>query len=535
MEELALRRKIIIMLALMASMMFASLNQTIIGTALPRIVSEIGGMNHYSWVLSIFMLSSTVAGALVGKLSDLYGRKPFIVAGILVFMAGCLLCGFSRTIIQLIVFRAIQGLGGGIIMSTSMTAVGDLFTPRERGRWAGMVGSVFAISSIAGPALGGYIVEFADWHWVFWIFLPLGVVALSMIWWLFPSVPKRRNEKIDFKGMAYLVAFVVPLLLALSRIGGDTSWRSPAVLVSLGAALVALFLFVRTERRAPHPMMPLHMFRNRSFVASNLAIMASQFGMFGVIMYMPLYVQGVLGLSAAVSGYVTSPLMVSMVFASAISGQIVTRTGRYKKQAMLGMAVMCFGLFLLTRLEADASVASVVSRIVLIGLGMGITNPILNVSVQNSVPDRMLGVATSTMQLFRQIGSTIGVTVAGSFITANAADRMREYSERAGLDADRAAELSDPQILVNKERLEELAADFSTPDGTSFETIIAALRDSLNDAVSGAFVIGLVMAFIAFGMVSTMKEVPLRNYRTRDEDPPQDAPVGGGNVPASGR
>jgi len=539
MDELALRRKIVIMLALVASIMFASLNQTTLGTALPRIVAEIGGMDQYSWVLSAFMLASTVSGALIGKLSDIFGRKPFLVAGLLLFMTGCLLCGLSSSIEELIAFRTLQGFGGGIIMASSLTAVGDLFTPRERGRWQGIIGSAFAISSIAGPALGGYIVEVADWHWVFWVFLPLGLAALGLIWWLFPSVPRRRRESIDYAGMAFLTVFVVALLITLSRVGGETPLRSPFVLAALGIAVLALVLFLRTETRVPHPMLPLGLFRNPSFVLPNLTILAAQFAMFGVIMYLPLYVQVVLGLAASVSGYVTSPLMIAMVCASSVSGQIVTRTGKYKKQAVLGMAAMCAGMFLLSRLGPDAPVAEVIAFIVISGLGMGTVVPILNVTVQNAVPDRLLGVATSTMQLFRQFGGTIGVTVAGSYITASTASGMRALAERHGLDPAIAAEWSDPQLLVDRDRLRELAAEAAASPGgdagTAAAELAAALPGALSDAIGGAFAIGFGFGLVSLVLVAGLKEVPLRSYRTRDEEePPGGVPGPGRNVPASG-
>ena len=270
MEHLEMRRKVIIMLSIMSAMLFAALNQTIVGTSLPKIIADLGGIEYYSWVFTIFMLTSSITAILVGKLSDIYGRKPFILLGIGVFTAGSLLCGISGSILELILYRGVQGFGGGMIMSTAFTAVGDLFPPRERGRWQGIMSSVFGLASVFGPTLGGYIVDHFHWHWVFWIFLPFGLVAFAAIYFLFPSVERKEKESIDYTGSLLLTLTMVPLLLSFTWAGNQYDWASPEIIGLFAVTIVAFFLFVLTEKRVSSPVLPLDMFKNKVFTVSNI-------------------------------------------------------------------------------------------------------------------------------------------------------------------------------------------------------------------------------------------------------------------------
>jgi EmrB/QacA subfamily drug resistance transporter len=300
MYHLDLKRKITIMIAVMAAMLFASLNQTIVGTALPRIVAELGGMEYFSWVFTVSMLTSTVTAGLVGKLSDIYGRKPFILLGISVFIIGTFMCGLSETIIQLIVYRGIQGLGAGVIMSTAFSAVGDLFVPRERGRWQGLMSAVFGLSSVFGPTLGGYIVDHAPWHWIFWVFLPVGVVALVMIWTMFPSAVKLEGESVDYLGSVFLTTAIIPLLLAFSWAGTRYAWDSLAIIGLFAACAVSVGLFILVELKSKNPALPLYLFKNSVFTVSNLVGFMMGAGMYGTIMFSPFFIQWVMGTSPTV-------------------------------------------------------------------------------------------------------------------------------------------------------------------------------------------------------------------------------------------
>ncbi|MGF7088040.1 EmrB/QacA subfamily drug resistance transporter [Kroppenstedtia sanguinis] len=404
MEHLNKRKKVIIMLAIMASMLFASLNQTIVGTSLPRIVTVLGGMEYFNWVFTIFMLASSVTAILVGKLSDIYGRKIFILTGLGIFMVGSFLCGTSNTMIQLIIYRGIQGFGGGMIMSTAFSAVGDLFSPRERGRWQGLMSSVFGLSSVLGPTLGGYIVDHFDWHWVFWIFLPVGVVAFFLILRLFPNTETGEKKRIDYFGSIFLIFTMIPMLLAFTWAGEDYAWTSFEILGLFAFSIVALAVFILIEKRTENPMLPLNLFKNKIFTLSNVIGFLIGVSMFCVIMFMPFFIQGVIGTSASKSGFVLMFMSLSMTFASIITGQVITRTGKYKKLALIGALIMSMGMYLLSTMDADTSNRMAVVNLIITGLGLGMAFPIFNLTVQNAVSHNNLGVATASIQLFRQMG-----------------------------------------------------------------------------------------------------------------------------------
>ncbi len=300
MSELTDKKKITIMIAIITAMFFSAINQTIIGVAMPRIIAKLGGMDYYSWAITIYLLTSTVASVLVGKLSDIYGRKPFLLAGIGLFSIGALLSGFSGTIFQLITYRAIQGAGAGIIMSTAFTAMGDLYEPRERAKWTGVMSAVFGVSSVAGPLLGGYIVDHLDWHWVFWIFLPIGVIAFTLILLHFPRVEKRQGESVDYFGSLFLTTTIVPMLLAFSWAGDGPNkyaWGSWQIISLLAVTVVSLGIFLWTETKVKTPVLPLGLFKNSVFTVSNLVGFFLNAGMMGAIIYVPFFVQGVKGIS----------------------------------------------------------------------------------------------------------------------------------------------------------------------------------------------------------------------------------------------
>ncbi|MBO8163310.1 MAG: MFS transporter [Brevibacillus sp.] len=530
MENLNHRRKITIIAAVMTAMLFAALNQTIVGTALPRIIAELGGMEYFSWVFTIFMLTSSVTAILVGKLSDIYGRKPFILIGIGLFIVGTFLCGLAQTIIQLIIYRGIQGLGGGMIMSTAFAAVGDLFSPRERGRWQGLMGAVFGLASVLGPALGGYIVDNADWHWVFWVFLPFGVIAMILIWTLFPMMEQREREPVDYLGTIFLALTMVPMLLAFSFAGTRYAWGSAEIAGLFGVALFALILFIAVERRAQSPILPLSLFGNSVFSLSNLVNFTMGAGMFGAIMYMPFFVQGVIGTSATGSGFVMMPMTLSMVAASAISGQMITKTGRYKKQALAGLLIMTAGMFALTMMDTQSTNLVAVVNMIIVGTGLGIAFPIFTLTVQNAVEHKLLGVATASTQLFRQLGGTIGVAVMGTVMGQRMSAEMSRRMSEAGFDMGAAldpgtagglAELQDPQILMDPAKLEQIRSALSEPMQELFNQLVVMLREALGASLSTVFLLGALVICSAFVMTLFLREIPLRtsNKGAAESDP----------------
>jgi EmrB/QacA subfamily drug resistance transporter len=518
MEHLDQKKKITIMIAIMSAMLFATLNQTIVSTALPRIIAELGGEDYLSWVFTVYMLAATVTAVLVGKLSDIYGRKPFILIGLIVFIIGSFLAGLSNTIYELIVYRGIQGLGGGIIMSTAFTAVGDLFAPRERGRWQGLMSAVFGLASVFGPTLGGYIVDHADWHWVFWVFLPVGFAALVLIWILFPAKERSEGESVDYLGSLFITATIIPLLLAFSWVT-TYGWSSFRIIGLFAASAISLAIFIVVELKAKSPALPLGLFKNSVFTVSNIVGFLMGAGMFGSIMYMPFFVQGVIGTSAKISGYVMMPMTLSLVVASAIAGQIITKTGKYKVLALLGLFIMGSGMILLSTMGVETTNLIAVLYMIAVGTGLGIGFPIFTLTVQNAVEDKLLGVATASSQLFRQLGGTIGVSIMGSIMSSRMSKKMAELASGAPeIDpaellpeaAEKLSELNNPSALMDPEKLLEIQNALPSELQGVFTQIITLLRESLGYALSGTFLVGAVVIFIAFLFTFLLKEIPLR-------------------------
>ncbi len=526
------------MSAVIAAMLFAALNQTIVSTALPRIVERLGGMEYYSWVFTVFMLTSSITTILVGKLSDIYGRKPFILVGIGVFVLGSLLCGLSGDIIQLIIYRGIQGLGAGMIMSTAFTVIGDLFAPRERGRWQGTMSAAFGLASVFGPTLGGYIVDNMEWRWVFWVFLPFGIVAFVMIWALFPKVPRRQGETVDYAGSLLLALTMVPALLAFSWAGTKYEWDSATIIGLLLAAAVMLGLFIAAERRASSPVLPLGLFRNSIFTVSNTASFLLGAGMFGAIMYMPWFVQGVMGTSATMSGYVTMPMTLSLVLGSAVGGAITTRTGKYKLLALAGVVIMMAGMYLLSTMGRGTSTFEAIVYMIVTGLGLGIAMPVFTLTVQNAVEQRLLGVATASSQLFRSLGGTIGVSVMSTVLANRLASRMMEKGAATGSaglpkelppEAAKAFEaLRDPQALLDPGKLDKLREGLPADLQAVFANLVETLRDALSYALTGVFFTGGVVMAGALLLTLFLKEIPLRSARKPNASEAAPAPAGAG-------
>ena len=411
------RRTLIVLSGLMLGMLLAALNQTIVSTALPRIVGDLGGFEHYSWVFSAYMLASTVTVPIYGKLSDLYGRRPFFALGIVLFMGGAVVCGLAQSMTMLIAGRAIQGLGAGGLIPLAMAVIGDLIAPRERGKWQGLTGAVFGVASVVGPATGGWIADNTSWRWAFFVSLPFGALALVVVWLGFRVEVPRREHTVDWLGAGLLATGVTSGLLALVWGGVQYPWGSPQVvgLFALSAGLLGGFL--AQERRAAEPILPLGLFRDRTIAAAQVALFFVGAAMFGTIMFIPLFVQGVLGDSAASSGAVLTPLMLALIGASVLSGQLVSRTGRYRAVLLAAPLVLLGGFLLLTRLGAGSTSGDVTLDMVVVGFGIGLGMQTYVLVVQNAAPADSMGVATATTQFFRSVGGTIGVTAMGALLT----------------------------------------------------------------------------------------------------------------------
>jgi len=527
MTGLSRRRVILVMVGLGLGMLLAALDQTIVSTAMPKVVAHLGGFELYSWVFTAYMLTSTVTVPIYGKLSDLYGRKIFFMFGMVVFMVGSILSGGAGSMTQLIVFRGIQGIGAGALMPVALAVIGDLFPPGERGKVQGLMGTVFGISSVVGPSLGGYITDNLNWRWVFYVNIPVGIAALVVVGLTMPrGSTSGKGRRIDYMGAATLVAAMVPLLLGLSLAGGDHPWLSPSILGLFGVSAVMLALFVLVESRAAEPLLPINLFRNRIFSVSVVAVFLTAAGMFGTIMYIPLFVQGVIGTSATNSGYILTPMMMSLIVSSVIGGQLISRWGRYRVIALVALAIMALGMGLLASMGTGTSSRTAVYYMIVTGLGLGATMPLYVIAVQNAFEHARMGVVTSAVTFFRSIGGTVGVAVMGSLMASNFQSRLAGSLPKAlgnSLSPQALAALSNPQALLSPEAKAGIAAQL--PPGS--EGVLAQLLDVMRGALAGSislvFMIGLGVVAAAWVVNWFLEEIPLR--KTHDMPAPTEGPL----------
>ncbi|WP_084965805.1 MFS transporter [Thermoactinospora rubra] len=462
-----------ILVALMLGMLLAALDQTIVSTALPTIVSDLGGLDHLSWVVTGYMLASAVSTPLWGKLGDQYGRKRLFITAIVIFLAGSALCGLSQTMGHLIAFRGLQGLGGGGLMVLAQAIVGDVVPVRERGRYQGLFGGVFAVSSVVGPLLGGLFVDHVSWRWVFYINLPIGVVALLVIVYALPSKPERTRHRIDYAGVVLLGGATFCLVLVTTWGGQTYAWTDPVIVGLLVAAAVMLGLWGFAETRAKEPVLPLRLFRMREFTMASLVGFVVGFGMFGALTYLPLFMQVVYGVSATMSGVHLVPMMAGMLGFSILSGRLIARTGRYRLYPILGTAVATVGMLLLSTLTEHSSTLTVSLYLLTLGAGLGLAVQVLVIVVQNSVGHADLGVATSGATFFRSIGGSFGVAVLGSVFTSRLRDDLAEVVRTTPLPQgfDPAAAQADPTVI---QRLPpQLRGDFLHIYADSIATVFA--------------------------------------------------------------
>ncbi|RAO21383.1 MDR family MFS transporter [Micromonospora noduli] len=517
----------LLMLGLMTGMLLAALDQTIVGTALPTIVGELGGINHYSWVVTAYLLASTASTPLYGKMADLYGRRPVFLFSIGTFLLGSLLAGLSQNMTQLIVTRGIQGLGAGGLLTLAFTIISDVVSPRERGRYQGLFGAVFGISSVAGPLVGGYFAE-TDWRWIFYINVPLAILAIVVCYHVMRLIPfERRDHSIDWLGAGLLVAGVSSLLLALSWGGNEYAWGSGVIIGLFVAGVVLGVLFVLQEARVAEPILPLRLFRSATFALANSALLIIGLVMFGSIIFIPLYLQIVKGASPTRSGLLMLPMMAGIIVTSILTGRAMTRIGRYKWFPVAGSATLLVGMFLFTQLEVATSLWVAFGYMVVIGVGLGLCMQSLILAVQNAVSVRDLGAGTSSATFFRSLGGSFGVAILGtvlsSRLTSGLADRL-------------------PGAIAQLPPQEQAAVAASGGANISINdpATILALPGPVRAAIQGAFVDALDMVFLTAGLIAIVAVVvtlTLPNTQLRGAGP-QGATGGadplGGEAPAPG-
>jgi EmrB/QacA subfamily drug resistance transporter len=415
---------------IMVALFLAALDQTIVATAMPKILQTLNGLNLYTWVVTAYLLASTAMIPIYGKISDLYGRKVVVLIAVSVFLAGSVLSGQARSMTELIVFRALQGLGSAGIFSTAFTVIADLFPPAERGKYQGLFGAVFGTSSVIGPWLGGLLTDNLSWRWVFYVNMPIGLVALLFIILQMPALRPtlQRKVSIDWWGSAALLLGIIPILLALSLGGQEYHWGSWQVIGLFALGVVGVIVFILVERGAKEPILPFDLFQNRTFVVGNAAaLLIAGVGFFGAIIFLPVYMVVVVGVSASAAGLTVMPLTLGVVVSSFLSGQIVSRVGRYKVLLLAGSAIVLVGYFLMQGLTVSSSRWDVSWRMVILGLGLGPALPIYLLAVQNAVNPQEIGAATGSSQFFRQIGSTIGVAIFGTILTTTLATQLPKY------------------------------------------------------------------------------------------------------------
>jgi EmrB/QacA subfamily drug resistance transporter len=478
--------------ALMLGMFLAALDQTIVSTALPTIVGDLGGLNHLSWVVTSYLLASTVSTPLYGKLGDMLGRKPVFLAAILIFLAGSMLAGLSQTMGELIGFRALQGIGAGGLMVGAQAIIADIVPPRERGRYTGLIGGVFAVASVAGPLLGGFLVDNLSWRWVFYVNLPVGALAIVIVVTQLHLHTPTVRHRLDVLGAGLLSAGVTSLILLTTWGGNEYAWGS-ATIVGLGVAGVALLgAFVWWETKAAEPLLPLSLFRSRVFSVANSMGFTIGMAMFGAIIFIPLYLQLVYGASPTSSGLRLLPLMAGLLVAAILSGRAITRFGRYKIFPIAGTATLVVGMFLLSRLSVDTPSWVVSIYMLVVGVGIGLVMQVLVLVVQNDVRPSEIGVATSTATFFRSVGGSFGVAIFGAIFASRLAGELAQFPHRVTAQLGSGIHLNPEQAKLLPPAVH---ADF-----------LQAFAHSLN----GVFLFGMVIALVPFALSWFLKEVPLR-------------------------
>jgi len=520
--ELSTRIKVLATVGVMLALLLAALDQTIVGTALPRIVAELNGLDRYSWLITGYLVASTVVVPIAGKLGDLFGRKPFLIAGMIGFVAASALCGLSQDMTELILFRIIQGLFGGMLFASAFTVLGDIYPPAERARIQGLFGGVFGLASIIGPVVGGFLTDNLGWRWVFYVNLPVGLLGVLVVAGFLPFVRTKASWRdIDIIGSAALAAGLIPVLVALS-VAKDQGWTSPEVLGLLGFGVAMLVAFFVIERRVKEPIVPFQLFKNRAFAVSMVVGFFAALGMFGTIIFVPLETQGVLGVSVTNSGLLLTPMMFGLIVSSVVTGNLMPRIKHYHYLGTIGLGLMMVGMFLMAQTTRSTSQSSITLDIVLIGLGLGATMPLYINAVQSALPKRYLGVGTSQIQFWRNVGGTVSSAVLGSILAQQLpgaiATQVAKVNLPPAFKTVMGSSAGNPNELLDPAKIAAAKAKLPPQAAPLFDQAMHAVRDALANSLHEVFLIAVALSAIALIASLFMPDVPLRG-RQRQADP----------------
>ena len=535
-----------VLIALFLTMLMSALDITIVDTAIPRIIGDLHGFNLYSWLITIYLLASTISIPIIGKLSDQFGRKWFVVGSVACFLVGSSLAGTSQTMIQLIIFRGLQGIGAGALQTLIFTLIADIFSPRERARWLGAFGAVFALASVIGPTTGGWITDNFSWRWVFYINIPIGLLALlALIVWLPSSISTATTtvrgwaafRRVDIVGALMIAAATICLLLFLSLGGQVYAWDSLPV-IALGLGIIVFFaLFFFVESRVHEPILPLSLFRSQVFTIGALLTLAQGMAFFGVIVYMPLFIQGVMGQSATSSGAVITPVSISMAAFSTVAGVIISRIGRYQILAICGGVFLAVGIFLLTLLPVSATLFTLIFNMIIVGIGLGTLMPVLNTATQNSLPKSQLGAGTGAVTFLRTMGSTLATAILGTIVTTTYKQYITDHlpSGAKTLPAPLLKAATDQQVLTNaayRNALLQQGASLEAQGRALLNQVITVVRDALYTGIHEAFLISFFLCLVIIGLAFLLKDTPLDMQKAKPAQIERDAPpIAGENMP----
>ncbi len=539
--EVSHRARMEILGAILLALLLGALDQTIVGTALPTIVTDLHGNDLYTWVVTIYLLTSTISVPFYGKLSDLYGRKPLLIIGIVIFLIGSALSGLSQTMEQLILFRGIQGLGAGALFPVSLAVIGDLFSPQERGKYQGLFGAVFGVSALVGPALGGFITDTWSWHWIFYVNIPVGIVSLYFIARLLPTVKRAdATRTFDLLGAAVFVIAMVPFLVGLTnKQTGDWTELTVGGFIVFGIAAFIVFLFI--EWKAKEPIVPLDLWRGRTYAGTIVATFFAAFGFFAATVFLPRFYQVVLGESATASGYELFPLLIGVIGSSIISGQIISKTGKYKILILVSLALTILGSWFFTNMTSTTDRWVIRAWMFVLGVGIGPTLAAFTIVVQNAVPFKKLGVATSNLTFFRQIGGVVGLSIAGTLFGSILRNQIPDQMTSAGVPPQIVAGFQgggfDPNNFVGvggdigQTILANVPEQFRAIVEPIVPNIVAALYASISIAIANVFWLGVIGGAAAFVSILFIRELPMRTAtripeKAKDEIATEDLAIG---------